>query len=185
MDPAVKNMIDNLETKTGITFSEWKKIALDSGFEKHGQIVKYLKTEHGLTHGYANLVSMIARKADSDSVVDKDSLVADQYKGKEQFIPIYDKLKSIALSFGDNVELSPKKAYVSLRTKKQFGCLKPATKSRFEIGLNIRDGQESKGILKAINKANAMFSHQIDISSIDEINDEVVGWLKHAYEGSF
>lgn len=185
MDPAVKNMIDNLETKTGVAFDEWKKRALDSGFEKHGQIVKYLKTEHGLTHGYANLVSMKAREADSDSVKDKDSLVTDQYKGKEHFLPLYDKLKSLALSFGDNVELSPKKSYVSLRTKKQFGCLKPATKTRFEIGLNIRGGQESEGVLKAINKANAMFSHQIDITSEDEITEEVISWMKHAYAGSF
>ena len=46
-------------------------------------MVKFLKENHGFTHGYANLVSMKAREADAGSAESEDQLVADQYKGKE------------------------------------------------------------------------------------------------------
>ncbi|MEM7249668.1 MAG: DUF4287 domain-containing protein, partial [Acidobacteriota bacterium] len=47
----------NLKEKTGKTLAQWVKIAKATGAVKHGEVVKALKTEHGLTHGYANLVA--------------------------------------------------------------------------------------------------------------------------------
>ncbi len=43
------------------------------------------------------------------------------------------------------VEVVPKKANVSYRRKKQFALLTPATKTRFEIGLNVK-GQPDQGV---------------------------------------
>lgn len=44
-------MIANLKEKAGKTLEAWMKLAKKSGCSKHGEIVKYLKTEHELTHG--------------------------------------------------------------------------------------------------------------------------------------
>ena len=83
------------------------------------------------------MVALKARESDADSFENKDNLVNLQYKGKEHFKPLYDKLVTEISQFGDNIEIAPKKAYVSLRSKKQFAILNPAAKSRFEIGLII------------------------------------------------
>ncbi len=119
-------MIKNLEENTGKKFEEWLSIARKSGFEKHGELIKFLKSDHGLTHGYANLVAHKARETDAGSAEDAD-LVADQYKGKEDLRPLYDKLIAEIQKFGSDVELAPKRAYVSLRRKKQFGLIQPST----------------------------------------------------------
>ncbi len=181
MDKAAQTMIDNLYKNTGLTLDQWIQLVRKKNFEKHGQIMKYLKEEHSFTHGFANLVAMKARGADAGSVENKDDLIGLQYKGKEHFKAIYDQIISEIGKFPGEFEIAPKKAYVSLRRKKQFATLQPATKTRFEIGINLK-GQEASGKLTAITSASAMCSHKINITRADELDREVIEWLRAAYE---
>ena len=183
MDKALETMLENLKKNSGKSLKQWIKIVNKKNFSKHGEYLKYLKGEHGLTHGYANLISMKARAADAGSVEDKSSLVDAHYTGKEALKPIYDKLIKSVNKFGKDLEIAPKKAYVSLRRKKQFAMLTPATKTRFEIGINLK-GQKEQGILKEIKKANSMCSHVIKITDPKEVNKEVIDWLKLAFESA-
>ncbi len=181
MDQSEQTMIDNLKKNTGKSLEEWVEIVRASGLAKHGEIIKHLKEVHGFTHGYANLVAHKANASDAGSAADQDSLVTEQYKGKENLRPVYDRLVAELKKFGDDIELAPKKAYVSVRRKKQFAMLTPATKSRFELGINLK-GQEAVGVLETITAANAMCSHKINLASTDDVNPEVVDWMKKAYE---
>ena len=185
MDTAAMSakMIENLKINTGKSLEQWIAIVKAEKFSKHGEIMKFLKQEHSFTHGFANLVALKARGSDADSFKNKDDLINLQYKGKEHFKPLYDKLINEISQFGNNIEISPKKSYVSLRTKKQFAILNPATKSRFEVGLIIKD-QKEEGILQEIKTSNSMCSHKINLSSIEQIDSEVLNWVKVAYKKS-
>ena len=55
-----KAMVKNMFEKTGKNLEEWTELVRDKRFSKHDEIVKYLKMDYLLTHGYANL---IARKS--------------------------------------------------------------------------------------------------------------------------
>ena len=57
MDPLSmeKAMIKNMIEKTGKPIEKWIKIIKEKDFLKHGEIVKFLKEQYSLTHGYANL----------------------------------------------------------------------------------------------------------------------------------
>jgi predicted transport protein len=173
-------MIDNLSKNTGKTLEQWIGIVKKENFAKHGEIIKFLKEKHGMTHGYANMVALRARGSDAGSVENKDDLITKQYEGKEQFKPLYDKLLSEIMNLGKDIEIAPKNAYVSLRRKKQFATLQPATKTRFEIGINLK-GQEPVGKLEA-EKPNSMCSHKIKVADISEIDREVLDWIKKAYD---
>lgn len=183
MDKAEQTMMDNLLKNTGKTLDQWVAIVRKENFEKHGQILQFLKEKHSFTHGFANLVAMKARGADAGSVENKDELIENQYKGKEHFKPLYEKLMAEIGKFGDDVEIAPKNAYVSLKRKKQFAIFQPATKTRFEIGINLK-GQEPGGKLEAIQSANAMCSHKINIAELNDIDTEVIEWIKTAYENA-
>lgn len=54
-------VIKNLEVKTGKPLMVWIRICKECGHAKHGQIVKFLKTDYGLTDGYANLIAHKAK----------------------------------------------------------------------------------------------------------------------------
>lgn len=174
-------MIKNLEDKTGKKFSEWIKIVKKSKLTKHGEVLKLLKEEHGLTHGYANLIAHKAKGSDAGSAKDAgEDLVEQQYKGKEGLKPIYDKIIKQIQAFGKDVELAPKRAYVSVRRKKQFALIQPSTKTRLDIGVNLK-GVAPQGKLEASGSFNAMCSHRIKIEKPSDVDAKVVSWLKRAY----
>lgn len=183
MDLATQTMIDNLNKNTGKTLEQWIDIVKKENFSKHGEIISFLKEKYSITHGFANLIAHKARGTDAGSAENQDDLISKQYQGKEQFKPLYDKLMTEIGKFGNDIEIAPKNAYVSLRRKKQFAILQPATKTRFEIGINLK-GHEAQGKLEAISSSNAMCSHKINVSDISEVNGEVLEWIKKAYDNA-
>lgn len=182
MDKALQTMMDNLQKNTGKTLEQWIDIVNKQNLAKHGDMMKFLKEQHQFTHGFANLVALKSKGTDAGSAPNQDDLIAKQYTGKEQLKPIYDKLLAAILKFGKDVEIAPKNTYVSLRRKKQFAILNPATKNRFEVGINLK-GQEAKGKLEA-EKPNSMCSHKINLADVTDIDKEVINWLKTAYDNA-
>ncbi len=175
-------MVRNLAAKTGKTLGQWLKIARGSKLNKHGELVKFLKSQHGLTHGYANLVahSMLKSAAGDAAPVD---LIASQYSGKKADLkPIYDALISAVGKFGD-VEVSPKKAYVSLRRAKQFAIIQPSTAARLDVGINLK-GVKPVGRLEASGSFNSMVSHRVRIESLNDVDKKLVAWLRQAYSAA-
>lgn len=176
-------MVANLKDKTGRSLTEWLAIAKASRLEKHGALVNHLKGEFDLTHGYANLVAH-KHLASSASAAAPDDLVAQQYAGKKAPLrPIYDALIAVVGKFGKDVELAPKKAYVSLRRSKQFGLIQPSTATRVDVGLCLGDAPPS-GRLEASGSFNSMVTHRVRIADSKEIDAELRGWLETAYEAS-
>lgn len=182
MDKAIQTMIENLFKNTGKTLEQWTDIVTKENFAKHGEIIRFLKETHGLTHGFANLIAHKSKGSDAGSAENPDDLITKQYQGKEHFKPIYDKLITEIKTLGNDIEIAPKNTYVSLRRKKQFATLNPATKTRFEIGINLK-GQEPKGKLEA-EKPNSMCSRKINITDIKDIDKEVFDWIKTAYDSA-
>jgi hypothetical protein len=170
-------MLANLEADSGKPVSWWFDVIDQSGLTKHGQKVAYLKSEHGLGHGYANtLVHLATQRTEvGNETVD---LVGAQYRGKEQLRPIHDAVITAVSGFGDDVEIAPKKTSVSLRRSKQFALIEPATKTRVDIGINLKGDEPTERLLAA----GGMCTHKVRVSDVAEVDDELIGWLREAYE---
>jgi len=178
----VASMIANLAEKTGKPLGEWLQIVQGTGLAKHGQIVQHLKSEHGLTHGYANLVAHEALTAASSSAPGEEDLVAAQYDGpKAGLRPLYEALIARVKAFGSDVEIAPKKTCVSLRRSKQFALIQPSTKTRVDVGIQLK-GTPPGGRLEASGSFSAMVSHRVRVSDLGEVDGELEGWLRAAYE---
>lgn len=176
-------MIENLKATTGRGIEEWVEIARAAGMSKHGEIVAHLKACHGLGHGYANLVvHRLLKSAAADA--DPGDLIAAQYSGtKAGLRPVYDSLARALSTLGPDVELAPKKAYVSVRAAKQFAILQPSTATRLDVGINLK-GVPAGGRLEASGSFNAMVSHRVRVGSAAEVDGELLGWLRRAYDAA-
>lgn len=183
VDKGLQSMIKNLKEKTGKSLEDWVKIVNKTKLSKHGEIVKYLKTEQGLTHGYANLITHEALQSSSAQSTDTD-LIGMQYSGeKTNLKPLYDELIKQIKKFGNDVEISPKKTYVSLRRKKQFAIIQPSTKTRLDVGINLKNADTTERLEKS-GSFNQMVSHRVRLNAGDKVDSELIKWLNQAYDES-
>lgn len=178
------SMIAGLKEKTGKTLQEWLTVLQAGPTSRHKELMAVLKTEHGLTHGFANMIALQALQSDSHTADSTDALVDAQYTGAKAAVrPIYEAVLNAVRQFGSDVEVSPKKAYVSLRRNKQFAILQPSTATRLDVGINLTT-VEPAGRLEASGSFNSMVSHRVRVERAEEVNTELVGWLKQAYEAA-
>jgi predicted transport protein len=182
IDPQLQTMIDNMPDKTGKSLAEWIEMITSKKLEKHGEIMKLLKGEYGVTHGFANQISILYRQQAAGGAPATDDLVAAQYAGaKGDLRPLYDAIIASAKNCGPDVEVAPKKTYVSLRRSKQFAIVQASTKTRVDLGLNLK-GQDPIGRLEGGNVFSGMCTHRVKLGSLKEVDDEVKGWIQQAYE---
>lgn len=176
MDKALQTMIDNMPEKTGKSLNEWKAILKEKAFDKHSEGVNFLKKEHGVTHGFANTIVTLSK----DQKDSPDDLVRSQYNGKEGLFPIYKKLLNVVNGFGNDVTVTPKKTSVSVIRKRQFVLIKPATKTRIDLGLKLPDVPTTERLQNS-GPFGTMCTHRVQITSETDINPELIGWMKAAY----
>ena len=170
-----------LAKNTGRGLDAWVAVAKATGIGKHKALVDHLKAAEGLTHGYANSVALKAFASDA-SAIGEEALMAAMFAGpKAALQPIHERLVGIVKGFGGDVELAPKKGYVSVRRAKQFAILQPSTKDRFDLGINLK-GEPPAGRLGASGSFNAMVSHRVRIAHESEVDSEIEAWLRAAYE---
>ena len=172
-------MIDNLPQNTGRSLTDWFTVLDASGLAKHTELMNHLKTEHGLGHGFANAIVLQFRNRGVSQA--DDALVDAQYVGpKAALRPIYDELIAAIAAFGTDVEIAPKKTSVSLRRHKQFAVIEPASAKRLQLGINLADAAPTDRLLLA----GGMCTHKVSVTSLADVNDELRGWLRAAYEGN-
>lgn len=176
MDKALQTMIDNMPEKTGKSLEEWISILKEQSFSKHSEAVKFLKGEYQLTHGFANTIVTLSKEEDTSN----EDLVIIQYKGKEALLPIYEHLISHLKTLGPDVRITPKKGSVSILRKRQFLLIKPATKSRIDLGFKIKDKATTER-LENSGPFGTMCTHRVQLSDLNDIDDELKAWIKEAY----
>lgn len=179
VDAATQTMIDNVPAKTGRALAEWFVVLSAANLDGHGRSVAWLKAEHHVSHGFANLiVTMFRRRSEESSAVDP---VDAQYSGaKVALRPLYERLVSEARALGDDVEIAPKKTGVSLRRRKQFALVEVPSRTRLQVGLNLR----GKPPTERLRASSGMCTHRIDISEADQIDEELIAWLREAYDNA-
>ena len=173
VDEMANSMLQNLEDKTGKNLDQWVENVNNNQVTKHKEIINYLKSEYVLTYGYANLIALKTREAKEGTPPTGDSLVDVQYSGnKSELRPIYDAIIERVRKFGVDVEIAPKKAYVSVRRSKQFSIVQPSTKTRVDVGINLK-GTEPTDRLELSGSFNAMVSHRVRLTEVGQVDDQL------------
>lgn len=183
-EEAIADMVDNLKPKTGKSLEEWHDHIRGKGLVKHGEIMSHLKGEMAVTHGFANIVALRFTALSSPAAPAGSDPVDEMYAGAKAVLrPIHDALMAKIAAFGPDVDVAPKKGYLSVRRSKQFAILQPSTATRLDVGIQLK-GVEPTGRLEASGSFNAMLTHRVRVASLADIDAELVGWLKRAYDSA-
>lgn len=176
---ALATQLRHIEARTGQSLDQLRTLIAASGLEKHGEVRAMLMQRLGLGHGDANTLAHAARAEPAGAAADPLDTI---YTGaKAQLRPLHEQLVARIDAFGP-YEKAPKKAYVSLRRKKQFAMIGPATREQIEVGLNARD-LPADARLKAL-PAGGMCQYAVRLSSAAEIDAVLLGWLRTAFDAA-
>ncbi|HKI02222.1 MAG TPA: DUF5655 domain-containing protein [Thermoanaerobaculia bacterium] len=186
-EQALETQLKNIQAKTGKSFDELAALVKKSGLHKHGEIRDMLKRDLGLGYGDANTLAHFVLKIDNASAAQEQGagqadVLDELYSGpKAALRPIHDKLMAGISEWGA-YEIAPKKGYLSLRRKKQFAMIGPATNSRVEVGLNMK-GVEPTDRLAAV-PPGGMCNYKVKVTDATHVDDELFAWIRQAYDSA-
>lgn len=188
---ATITQLKNIQARTGQTIAQLHAAVLASGAAKHGERRSWLMEHFKLGYGDANTVVHFIDKPMPDlggaapmavpALNEGDPLDAIYTGAKAPLRPLHDAVMQAVRALGD-FEEAPKKTYISLRRKKQFLMVGPATKDSIEIGLNAKDLPPHARL--KVQPPASMCQATTRIGSPAEIDAELKAWLKRAYDAA-
>ena len=187
MDKATATQLSNIEKRTGKSLEQLGELIRSSGLTKHGELREMLKRDHGMGHGDANTLVHYVLKSDGGSAAESagastDAVLDAIYSGpKAALRPIHDLLMPQIQSLGA-FEIAPKKTYLSLRRRKQFATIGPATNTRVEVGLNMKDVKPTPRLEQL--PPGGMCQYTVRLTDPREVDAELLAWIKLAYDAS-
>jgi hypothetical protein len=181
VDQAYETQLKNIQAKTGKTLDQLYALIRKSGLTKHGEIREMLKRDLGLGHGDANTLANFYLKATAGPASSGDALTEIYSGPKAELRPIHDRLMDAINKFGP-CEIAPKKTYVSLRRKKQFAMIGPATKTRVEVGINLKGLTPTERLIEL--PAGGMCQYKVNVTTAAEVDKELIAWIKQAYDNA-
>ena len=173
----------NIERRSGKSLAELVALVQSYGLTKHGEVIALLKSTLGLGHGDANAIALYAKSAGTaPAAVSPEAAVDELYTGPRAALrPIHDALMAKLRGFGE-FEVAPKKGYLSLRRAKQFACITPATKTRLDVGIILKGVTGTDRLVAQPDRA--MFPFKVGLTSAGDVDRELLGWLRKAYDAA-
>jgi len=186
----VQKWIAELKPKTGRTLAEWLKLIKKEGPPTEAERREWLKTTHGLGTNTAwwfaeRSVGKGEEAGDAEHYLEAaEKYVAEMFSGKKEHLrPLYDALLKLGLSMGSEAKACPCQTIVPLYRNHVFAQIKPTTQTRIDLGLSLGNLKVPKRLIDTGGYAKKdRITHRIEITSLEDINEEVKRWLKIAYD---
>jgi hypothetical protein len=188
----VQKWIADLQDKTGRTLQEWIELVRSEGPVSEKDRRAWLKDRFGLGTNTAWWIA--ERSSGNDMGIGEEDpatylrQAAEHVEamfsgGKAALRPIYDALLTLGKSLGSDVRACPCKTIVPLYRRHVFAEIKPATRTRIDLGFALKDAAATDRLLSTGGRAKGdRITHRIPIIRLDEIDDEVRRWLRTAYD---
>ena len=183
--------IAELKQKSGRTLEEWLRFIKKEGPPTEQTRRDWLKSEHRLGTNTAwwlaeRSVGKGEELGNPDAYLKAaENYVEEMFSGKKEHLrPLYDALLKLGLSIGQDVKACPCQTIVPLYRHHVFAQIKPTTQTRIDFGLAL--GDTKKTPKRLINtggyEKKDRITHRFEISSLNDIDDEVKRWLRVAYD---
>jgi hypothetical protein len=184
-----QSIITAMKEKTGRSLEDWLEVVGNEGPATEKERAAWLKAKHGLGTNYADCIAEVSvGKGELFTTAGYLRLapqyVEDLFAGpKAGLRPVYESLLAGGLKLGKDVRVCPCKTFVPLYRNHVFAQIKPTTRTRIDLGLALKDTKTPKRLIDTGGFAKKdRITRRIEISSVDDIDEEVRRWLKMAYD---
>jgi predicted transport protein len=174
---------DSMTERTGRSLEDWLALVAGSGVDPLDQnaVRRWLKDVHGVKQNSQWAIADAAARDAGWVRPTVEEYVDGQYTGaKAALRPIFDTLREAAVALGDDVVLEGRGTYVPFVRRRQFAAVAAATASRVDLGLRLPEPPASARLEPA--KTPGQATHRVQLLSVDDVDDEVRGLLRAAYE---
>ena len=185
----VEKWIAELPYKTGRSIDEWIALVKKSGPTTEKERREWLKREHKLGTNACWWIAERAegkggRHSEADEYLEAaEGYVRDMFGGKKAgLVPLYGPLLKLGFSLGKDVKACPCKTMVPFYRKHVFAQIKPTTNTRIDLGLALGDRKTPKRLINTGGfQKKDRITHRIEITKLEDIDDEVKRWMETAY----
>ena len=193
LHPSVRmaeSVTKGMKEKTGRSIDEWVRHVNQHGPGGEKERAAWLKSEHGLGTNYA---SWIAGKSVGKTDGNEDAgaylkhaedYVDKMFAGpKEHLRPIYDAILAYAKTMGKDIGVSPCSTIVPIYRNHVIARVKPTTRTRIDLGLALGNTKTPKRLINTGGfEKKDRITHRIEITSMEDFDDEAKKWMRKAYE---
>jgi predicted transport protein len=181
-EQALATQLKNVEAKTGKTTAELFAMVAACGLAKVSEQRSWLMQKTGIGYGDANTIALLAKKAQQPpTAADADPLEAIYAGNKASLRGLHDAVMKKIAALGD-FEIAPKKSYVSLRRRKQFAMVGPATAKAIEIGLNAKSLPRDPRL--KVMPSGSMCQATTRIETAADLDARLIEWIQQAFDES-
>ncbi len=177
-----QEFMQTAKEKTGKTLEQWLALVKKTAYTKQMEILNWLKAAHGLNHMQAQFVAGIYLNNGKPVYQDENNLLENQFIKCEEMRPLFEDISKKILTEFPGTQLIPKKTYLSFTATREFAAVNVKPK---EIRLGLDLGTVSfTGTLQKSKLSGPMprISHMIVLTSIQQLNKQVLDYLKQSYE---
>ncbi len=176
------SVTNSMKERTGKTLEEWIAAVQATDIDPLDQkaVRKWLKEQGVLQNSQWAIADAAARAAgwERPSV---EGYIDSQFSGdKAALRPIFDTLREIIESLGEDVSVEGRGGYTPFVRKRQFAAIQASTKKRVDLGLRFTQAPYSE--LLNTNSLPGQSTHKIGLTSTEQITDEVRELIRLAYE---
>lgn len=168
-----------IQENTGYSIDEWKEKIRIEKFLTQQEIISWLKTKYRLGENTAWYLSSSIEQYKKTS----EQKVEELFSGKKiKLRGLYNRLMEEAMLLGRDVTAEVAKTLVSIRRKYVIAQIKP-NMSRIDFGLALGSNPFTDRLLDTGGYSKKdRITHYVPLHNIKDFDEEVIGWLRKAYE---
>lgn len=168
--------------RTGRSLDEWLALIAGSGIDPLDQnaVRRWLRAEHGVPQNTQWALADAAAQAAGWVRPSVEDYVDAQFGGgKAALRPVFDVVRDAATSLGPDVTVEGRGTYVPFVRRRQFAAV-AALSARLDLGLRLPEPPASGRLVPA--KAPGQSTHRVELKVAGDVDDEVRGLLRAAYD---
>jgi hypothetical protein len=176
-----KEFMDGLEGSTGKDLGTWMGILDEHCGTKRPEVIRWLKENHGFGHMNASLLAGIHANGGKPVYDSTDNLLDNQFAKAGEMRPLYESLIAFVKTNFPEATILPKKTYVSILEKREFGAVNIKAKElRMGLDLGERPFDDKVGKAK-LTGPMPRISHMVTITGESDMDGSLVELLRQSH----